>query len=65
MSAKELKTKIATASVLGTIAFKNGLKCIPSLDADLLELLKGLEVGNGSTKIMKAWLKSWTIANIG
>jgi hypothetical protein len=62
---KELKIKIATASVLGTVAFNKGLKAIPCQDSDLMELLKGLEIGSGSVKIMKAWLNSWTNANIG
>ena len=59
-----LKIKIATAAVLGTLAFNAGMKCIPALDKDLAPLFDGMKIGEGALPIMKAWLASWHAANL-
>jgi len=59
-----LKIKIATAAVLGTLAFNSGMKCIPALDKELAPLFDGMKIGEGALPIMKAWLASWHAANL-
>ena len=59
-----LKIKIATAAVLGTLAFNAGMKCIPALDKDLAPLFDGMKIGEGAAPIMKAWITSWHAANL-
>lgn len=63
MTEQELREKAASAQVAGTIAFKNNQKCIPCLDKNYEEISQGAAVGQG-TKILKAWIKGWTLANI-
>ncbi len=54
---------IATASVLGTLAFKDGKKAIPAHDKNLMAL-----IGENSTHmgwaipVLKAWSKSFHAA---
>jgi len=55
--------KIKTATKLGLRAFENGIKCAPILDKDLMKLLVNNKVGEGIL-IMKAWVRSWTEANL-
>ncbi len=58
-------SKIATAEILGTKAFNNGKLRVPAHDADLIELLRGNEVGNKENlKIIDAWLRNWDLANL-
>ena len=52
---KELHNK---AYNLGVEASRKGLKMIPYLDSNLLELLKGLKVGE-SSKIFDYWSKGY------
>lgn len=56
-------SKIATAEVLGTLAFKAGKPRIPALDKDLLALLAGHKVGEG-IPVLNAWLRNWDLANL-
>jgi|GEM_PF-3826863 len=58
------KAEILQASILGTAAFKAGVKRIPSLDAQLMEMLTGKTIGGNSVKIMKAWVSAWDAANL-
>ena len=59
------KLKKDIAYSLGVTAFKNGLKCIPAGDKDLMEnCIKGCQVGEG-IPYFKAWLKGWHDANLG
>jgi hypothetical protein len=63
-------TQILQASVLGTLAFKSGKKCIPAHDADLMNMLSGRMIGQtpkgeaSNIQIMKAWTNAWHNANI-
>ena len=55
--------KIFEASILGTMAFNNGLKRIPCIDEKLMNLIDSNEIGD-SIPFMKAWTKSWDNANL-
>jgi len=63
------KVQILRAAVLGTAAFKNGIKCAPCLDNELMNMLKGRKIGETpqgeakSIKLMKVWTENWTLAN--
>ena len=57
------ETKILAASVLGTIAFKAGMKRVPALDKNVLSLLAGNQIGEG-IPVLKAWIASWDAANL-
>jgi len=57
------KTLIAAAQVLGTKAFNEGCMAAPALDADMMALMTGLQVGEASP-ILKAWHRGWTLANL-
>jgi len=60
-----MKNEIATAQILGTIAFKNGTPRSPFQDSNLMNLIKGNEVGNpANTQLMLTWIRSWDDANI-
>lgn len=53
------------AKTLGAIAFEKGIKCAPVLDADLMAMFAGREIGNKQTMTdMKSWIAGWTQANI-
>ena len=54
---------IVNSTIAGTIAFKAGLKRIPSSDNNLLEIIKNLKVGE-SGEILSAWLKAWDSASL-
>lgn len=56
--------KLLEASVLGTIAFNEGRKAIPCHDAKLMDLLRGLPVGDEALRLLKAWNHSWHAANL-
>ena len=56
-------TDTVNAYASGTIAFKAGLKRIPSSDKNLLEILKNLKVGE-SGEVLSAWLNAWDSASI-
>ena len=63
-------SQILEASVLGTIAFNNGIKRVPHFDLELSKMFKGRFIGitpkgeASSINIMKAWLQGWDAANL-
>ena len=63
-------TQILQASVLGTIAFKSGKKCVPAWDNDLAKMFIGRQVGQtpkgeaSTIEILKAWTTAWHNANL-
>lgn len=63
-------SQILEASVLGTIAFKNGLKRAPFYDTKLNKFFEGRKVGEtpkgeaSTVAIMKAWTDAWDNANL-
>lgn len=62
--------EIFEASVLGTLAFQNGIKRAPALDKHLKKFFIDRKIGetpegeSSSIDIMKAWLNSWDAANL-
>jgi len=62
--------QIFEASVLGTLAFKNGIKRSPALDKELKKFFVDRKIGEtpegeaSSIDIMKAWTNSWDAANL-
>ena len=56
----------ATAQVMGNIAFKNGVKCAPCLDADLMTMIKNNpdKRTGSSLPMLNGWLDGWTQANL-
>ena len=63
-------SQILEASVLGTLAFKAGLKRAPFYDVQLNKFFAGREVGvtpkgeASTVAIMKAWTNAWDNANL-
>lgn len=61
----KLSGQILTASVLGTIAYKEGKLRVPAKDSGLLEMIKGRRVGEtpdgeaSTIRLMEAWLEAW------
>ena len=56
---------IATAAVLGTIAFNEGKTAIPYHDKNLIELIREYSTKMGdSIPLLKAWSQSWHAANL-
>lgn len=56
---------IATAAVLGTIAFKEGKTATPCHDKNLMELIREYSTEMGAAiPLMKAWSQSWHAANL-
>ena len=51
------------AFLLGVRAFRAGKKCIPAFDRNLMNMLPGLQVGQGKPYLL-AWQKGWTFANL-
>ena len=53
------------AKSLGKAAFDSGVHCAPCLDRNMMDMLKGREIGDPRTiKEMKAWTTAWTTANL-
>jgi hypothetical protein len=57
------------AKKLGTLAHKNGRKCVPAHDASFLPFTREAnpsgEIGHPMTiKILHAWLRGWHAANL-
>ena len=48
---------------LGTKAFHEGRSSVPAQNKEILELIKGKEIGEG-TPILKAYSKGWHQANL-
>lgn len=55
--------KVATAEVLGNIAFHAGKNRIPCQDKELMKLLEGNKIGEG-IETLKAWERGWDQANL-
>ena len=60
---KNLEQKIQKAKELGKAAFYNDVHAA-ALDADLMAMIKGSEVGDGSAKLLKAWVDAHNIEMI-
>lgn len=59
-----MKSKIEKAKLLGTIAHAEGKPCTPVLNNELMKMLSN-DVGDKmNTKLMKAFIKGWTSANL-
>jgi hypothetical protein len=48
----------------GKAAYAAGIFCAPCMDPSIAAMIDGLKVGGGADKIMKAWIKGWTVANM-
>ena len=55
--------EIQRAAELGAKAFERGAKCVPALDAEIMDLIRGKKVGAG-LPIWDAWTRAWTMANL-
>ena len=60
---EEEEDPIERAEMLGEIAFRNGKQATPALDQNLMKMLKGNKVGEG-TSLLDAWIKGWHKANL-
>jgi hypothetical protein len=66
----ENTAQILAAMTLGTIAFNEGKKATPCQNADLMNMIGGRKIGEtpkgeaSSVKIMEAYLRGWTNANL-
>lgn len=59
------KPNTQAAKTLGSIAFARGVKCAPALDAEMMKMLSGRQVGDRRTAPeLKAWAAGWTQANL-
>ena len=55
----------AIGQVLGTAAFKAGIKRAPCLDKEIEPYLKDKQIGDiDNIKLLKGWLFGWDNANI-
>jgi antirestriction protein ArdC len=61
---EQLSDRIAKALEYGKEAFLEGKKCVPAHDEKFLDLIKGLNIGEGGDKIADSWLKGWTTENL-
>lgn len=62
---KKSQSKLDIARELGVKAFGKGIKRVPALDKDLMNMLEGVQVGDELTiPIMKAWVNGWDEANL-
>ena len=73
MKAKKLtpaQIQIIKASLLGTMAFKNGKMRVPMQDIELMNMLQGRKIGEtqkgeaSNIQIMKSWISAWDNANL-
>lgn len=51
------------AESYGIAAFEMGKPCVAALDSNLVQMLEGVRVGEG-THILMAWIGGWTKANL-
>lgn len=58
-----MDAEIKQAYDLGVKAFRAGQRAIPAQDRDLLDMLKGEQIGEG-VPLLKSWLKGWTTENL-
>jgi len=57
--------QIDKVKALGANAFKKGIKRVPALDKDLMNMLKDVQVGDKKTMpIMNAWVQGWDEENL-
>lgn len=54
--------EINQAMMIGQQAFNSGLKCVPCLDKNLMELMKSSN--SKAIVLMDAWLKAWHKENL-
>ena len=47
----------------GQVAFDKGKKRVPCLDANIMNMIEGLRVGEG-IPLLDAWLNGWDNANL-
>lgn len=59
---KNIEERVKQARTLGVQAFADGKKSVPNLDAKVMKLLEGLDIGEG-TPILEAWSEAWHVAN--
>ena len=56
--------KIDKAYALGAQAFKDGKKCVPAQDKNVMELLKTPDGDRFTVDILNAWLDGWNKENL-
>lgn len=59
-----IKARVAFAKERGKMTFKEGKPCVPASDKFCMDLLKGLQGGKDSVKILKAWIAGWAEGNL-
>jgi len=60
-----MQANTQAAKTFGAIAFAAGIKCAPCLDRNMMEMLKGRQLGDKRTaQELKAWLSGWHQANL-
>jgi hypothetical protein len=63
-----MKTTDGTTALIaygfGQIAFDKGKKRIPCLDVNIMNMMEGLQVGEG-IPLLNAWLNGWDMASAG
>lgn len=53
------------AEKLGRTAFSTGLKCVPALDADMIEHIKMVShLGKSVLNQLDAWIRGWNLENL-
>lgn len=55
---------IKKAAEYGSAAFHAGVKAAPSLDRQMMGMLKGMKVGSDASLLMKSWMKAWHQASL-
>jgi len=58
-----LKLEKVRAYKLGERAYKMGKSSVPAQDSELMELMRGKKLGEG-TPILEQWIKAWHDANL-
>jgi hypothetical protein len=61
MTTQEVKQLIIEAHLSGSIAFKNGKPCVPSLDREFNKKTFGLP-HNVTMRVLKEWIHGYTVA---
>jgi hypothetical protein len=52
------------AAELGKKAFEDGKMAIPALDPNLMQHIRGFNIGEGGLEVITAWADAWHKANI-
>ena len=59
------KYNAQAAKTMGSIAFANGVICVPAFDAELTALIAGRQIGDKRTIAdLKAWQLGWIEASL-